>query len=182
MEFKFNEEEMKKEIVKQAVRQLLESSVDMDADDYEDWDEAIAPTVVRIIDRRVGEKFEEYVINRFESEVDAAIHSAIKKAMSARLDRTDVWGSQRGTTPTTWNERIEKKVQEMLLERVDRDGRKDNGYGDKHTRLEWVVRSQISSLLNDAIDKEINLMRDAIAEDISSVVSDALKTKIKRAI
>ena len=70
----------------------------------------------------------------------------------------------------------------MLLERVDRDGRKDNGYGDKHTRLEWVVRSQISSLLNDAIDKEINLMRDAIAEDISSVVSDALKTKIKRAI
>ena len=154
MEFKFNEEEMKKEIVKQAVRQLLESSVDMDADDYEDWDEAIAPTVVRIIDRRVGEKFEEYVINRFESEVDAPIHSAIKKAMSARLDRTDVWGSQRGTTPTTWNERIEKKVQEMLLERVDRDGRKDNGYGDKHTRLEWFLEGFTAA--SDEVRRKIN--------------------------
>jgi len=139
-------------------------------------DDAIQDQVVNRIESQISDQAKEKitlaVAERVDSLVDERLNTMLESWMSEDTEVTDKWGKVvfEGSILNL----LKKRFDEFWQQTVDMSGRSSNGYGDKHTRIDWIIGERIKI----HCEKFAVAMEKQFTEEVEQQVSSALKQAV----
>lgn len=158
----------------------LEIEIDW-LDEEQGIDEAIQQQMIN----QVVQKIEQKVSKRLEDSVSATIDKSVLKKvdemttnlfndfLKREVSINDNYGSIIKTYPSV-TDVIKERFDNFMTEKVGKDGKPAGSYGDKYTRLVFIIDKQ----LKDFADKFTTDAVKQVSEEIKSHVKEGLTNKL----
>lgn len=109
------------------------------------------------VHNRLNDMLERRVQKAAGDNLDAVVTDIITKATEKMLDETvqprNIWGERDGE-PTTIRTALSEKARDFWMEKIDKDGKRTNGYGGK-PRFEYLVQQYIKDEFEAAMKENI---------------------------
>jgi len=128
----------------------------------------------RELSKKLDDILEEMVRETATEHLQAVVGKITEDAVMAYLTkarpRTNAWGEPVSGTPMTIADQIPEKVEKYLTETVDSEGRKDNSYGGRMPRIDWIMRKIVIPNLDVATKEAAKSVSDKAKQVVSAHV------------
>lgn len=139
--------------------------------------DAIASKSVAVIVKACSDDIRKAVGDSVKRQIDEKVGSVIDQALEAGIQKYDNWGSPVGGT-TTLKALIGEAGEKYLGQRVNERG-EVSAYGDKSTRLEFIVKKNVESVIDYKMQGEIKKAVELAVNQAQSKVAEAVAKLIK---
>ena len=161
----------REEVLKRVVNQILSQEFkEEDSDEF-------SMRVTRLVAKMVEKKFSEQttaVLDKFMGE------DLMKGLETYIIQKTNSWGERVGD-PQTFRQYITSRAEAYLLEKVDRDGRTNDAYGDKNqTRGAWIISNAIGDNLRKILSEAMMNAQTVLAKSVTETVKLQMEEIVKK--
>lgn len=139
--------------------------------------DAICGMATAAIVKACGEDIRKAVSASVQKQISEKVGAVIDKTLDEGIQQYDHWGTAVGSA-TTLKALIGKAGQDYLGQRVNERG-EANSYGDKSTRLEFIVKKNVESVIDYKMQGEIKKAVELAVTQAQSKVAEAVAKLIK---
>lgn len=111
------------------------------------------------------------------TQIDEKVGALIDATLAAGIQQYDRFGSPIGQ-PTNLTAIIGKAGEDYLAQRVDERG-SISGYGDKFTRLEYIVKKNVEAVIDHKMQTEIKKATEQAVQQAQTKVAEAVAKLLK---
>ena len=139
--------------------------------------DAIASKAVAVIVKACGDDIRKAVGESVQKQIDEKVGAVIDQTLEEGIQQYDSWGTAVGSA-TTLKALIGKAGQDYLGQRVNERG-EANSYGDKSTRLDFIVKKNVESVIDYKMQGDIKKAVELAVTQAQSKVAEAVAKLIK---
>lgn len=139
--------------------------------------DSIASRATAAIVKACGDDIRKAVSESVQKQISEKVGAIIDKRLEEGIQKHDEWGTAVGS-PTTLTAMIGKAGQDYLGQRVNDRG-EANSYGDKTSRLEFIVKKNVESVIDYKMQGEIKKAVELAVTQAQSKVAEAVAKLIK---
>lgn len=111
------------------------------------------------------------------AQIDEKVGALIEQTLATGIQEHDRYGSPIGK-PTTLTAIIGKAGEDYLGQRVDERG-SVSGYGDKFSRLEYIVKKNVETVIDYKMQSQIKAAVEQAVQQAQAKVADAVVKLLK---
>lgn len=145
--------------------------------DAERMFDAIVRSATGAIVNACGDDVRKAIADSVRQQIDEKVCALIDQTLAAGIQQHDRYGSPIGQ-PTTLKALIGRAGEEYLGQRVDERGN-PSGYGDKFSRLEYIVKKNVETVIDYKMQAEIKKSVELAVQQAQAKVADAVAKLLK---
>lgn len=139
--------------------------------------DTIARMATAAIVKACGDDVRKAVAESVHQQINEKVGAVIDQALEAGIQQYDRYGTQIGET-TTLKSLIGKAGEDYLGQRVNERG-EANTYGNKYTRLEYIVKKNVEAVIDYKMQAEIKKAVELSVAQAQGKVADAVAKLLK---
>lgn len=145
--------------------------------DAERMFDAIVRSATAAVVNACGDDIRKAIADSVRTQIDEKVGALIDKTLAAGIQQHDRFGSPIGQ-PTTLTAIIGKAGEDYLRQRVDERG-STSGYGDKFSRLEYIVKKNVETVIDYKMQSQIKAAVEQAVQQAQAKVADAVAKLLK---
>jgi len=138
----------------------------------EEVEQRMLASVVERVSKQVEGRLNDLVSKQLDSIIDSRCNEMITSWLDREIQVTDRWGDKQ--SEGTIEEILRAKFDSFWEQKVDKNGSGNSGYGDKTTRLEWLLKKHVTDYAGTWSKK----LSEDIEKQVRAMLSDKLKASI----
>lgn len=145
--------------------------------DAERMFDAIVRSATGAVVNACGDDIRKAIADSVRTQIDEKVGALIEQTLAAGIQQHDRYGSPIGQ-PTTLTALIGKAGEDYLGQRVDERGN-PSGYGDKFSRLEYLVKKNVETVIDYKMQTEIKKATELAVQQAQAKVAEAVAKLLK---